>query len=393
MRILIFTLVKMTSITDSGIYADLVNEFVKRGHHVDYYFPFSSNFHNSGINYSLNSVFLSQKVQKTNNLFLKLITYLYIDYKFSKHIKKFKNYYELLIIATPSIFQSKIVKSFKKKFPNSRTILLLKDIFPDNAIDLGLFRRLPFKRILINNFNLLELRFLRSIDFIGCMNKSNLDYIVSKYPLLKEKLFISPNSSAFSKTESVNINAIDIPKFKKVFLYIGNLGIAQNIISFKRIIQETNDNIFFIVIGAGTQKTLLLELEKKLPTKLLILPESYDASLIESISTKVDAGLILLNPQFKVPNFPSKLLTYIKARIPVIAFTDSYNELKSIINYYSIGQWEDFSNLENCIKVLNEFNFNKYESKFEDLMNLYSIEKQVSSILELLSKENELVSK
>ena len=243
-----FTLIKMTSIDNRGIYPDMVKEFVKRGHHVDYYFPSSKEFKISGINYSLNSIYIKQKFQKNTNFFFKFFTYLYIDYKFSKFIKRSKKIYDLLIIATPSIFQINIVNTFKAKYSKSKTLLLLKDIFPDNAIDLGLFNRFPFKRLIIIFFNFLELKLYKSNTFIGCMNISNYDYILRKYPILIKKLFVSPNSIAFYQAKKVDHEFFNLPKNKKVFLYVGNLGIPQNIIGFKRIIEETNENLFFIII-------------------------------------------------------------------------------------------------------------------------------------------------
>jgi len=388
-----FTLIKMTSIDNRGIYPDMVKEFVKRGHHVDYYFPSSKEFKISGINYSLNSIYIKQKFQKNTNFFFKFFTYLYIDYKFSKFIKRSKKIYDLLIIATPSIFQINIVNTFKAKYSKSKTLLLLKDIFPDNAIDLGLFNRFPFKRLIIIFFNFLELKLYKSNTFIGCMNISNYDYILRKYPILIKKLFVSPNSIAFYQAKKVDHEFFNLPKNKKVFLYVGNLGIPQNILGFKRIIEETNENLFFIVIGDGTQKSILLNLEKKLPKKLLIIPENYDSSIIDFISLNVNAGLILLNPVFRVPNFPSKLLTYINANLPIVAFTESRSELSSIISNYNVGYWEDFLNIESCIEILNKFEFDATKSNFNGLKDLYSVEKQISKILDVCSNDSILYSK
>ena len=141
MRILFYTLVKVHSLDDRGIYSDMIDEFVKRGHQVDYYFPSIESFTLKGDNYSLNSIKLKQESQKNNNFFIKFLSYLIQDYKFSKIIKSLSNQYNLFIIATPSIFQSKVVKVFKSKNTHSKVLLLLKDIFPDNAFDLGFFRK------------------------------------------------------------------------------------------------------------------------------------------------------------------------------------------------------------------------------------------------------------
>lgn len=338
MRILFFTLIKMTSMEDRGIYADMVKEFIKRGHHVDYYFPHSRNFNAKGDNYSLNSILLKQKYQKINNFIFKLFSYVLLDFKLSKIISKSIKTYDLLILVTPSIFQLKIIKSFKKRFPNSKTLLLLKDIFPDNALDLNILNKRFFLFLVYNFFKKIEYKLYNNVDKIGVMTELNKVYILDRFPQHKNKIFISYNSIQFYDIPRIK-NRIDlgIDNNKIIITFIGNIGLPQDPIAIKRIIESSSDDVFFIIIGSGAKDFKLANISK---TKLLFINDQLDQLIIDQYLINSNYGLILLNSKFKVPNFPSKLLSYLNANLPILAITNENNDLKELIEKKMIvGKW------------------------------------------------------
>jgi glycosyltransferase involved in cell wall biosynthesis len=55
-------------------------------------------------------------------------------------------------------------------------------------------------------------------------------------------------------------------------------------------------------------------------------PEEFKNMLIAS-----DIGLVFLNPKFTIPNFPSRLTSYLEAGLPVIACTDTASDLGDIV--------------------------------------------------------------
>ena len=42
----------------------------------------------------------------------------------------------------------------------------------------------------------------------------------------------------------------------------------------------------------------------------------------ETIVASCDVGMIFLDHRFTIPNFPSRMLSYMKAKIPILAVTD-----------------------------------------------------------------------
>lgn len=385
MRILIFTLIPIKSVNEKGLYIDLVNEFISKGHTVDYCFggkKTSTIIRSNSLNvYELNTVFTSQK---NRNFFLKFISYIIFSFKAKKFIMKSKNDYEFMILVTPSIFQSSLILAFKNKY-HKKVILLLKDIFPDNAIDLNLFSNLPFKKVLIYYFHLIEKNLYKKVDFIGCMNHSNLIFILNKYPNLKNKLFISHNSIKSYPLQIEKVNTT-FPKDSTKFIFIGNIGLPQNISAFEVLLKKTNNNVFFLIIGSGTEFNFLKKLEFNYPHKISVIQNISNYRLIDTYLSKMDAGLILLNPNFRVPNYPSKLLTYLNAKLPIIAFTDKNNEIANVINSFNLGYWSDYNDIENCVSILNNFKHKRLSPDFDSLLNIYSVENQVDEILKIITR-------
>ena len=81
-------------------------------------------------------------ITKTKNLVKKGVSTLLLDYQYKKAIKKYLKHvnFDLVLYSTPPITLSSVINHIKKKH-NARTYLLLKDIFPQNAVDLGMLSK------------------------------------------------------------------------------------------------------------------------------------------------------------------------------------------------------------------------------------------------------------
>ena len=143
-----------------------------------------------------------------------------------------------------------------------------------------------------------------------------------------------------------------LPLDKPVFIYGGNLGKPQGIAFLIECLQNNRnrDDCYFLVVGSGTEYSRLKSwFDKQQPksAKLLsVLPASDYNILVRSC----DVGMIFLDNRFTIPNFPSRLLSYLENRMPVIAFTDANTDVGDIIsrNGFGIGglhgRLEDFNN-------------------------------------------------
>ena len=352
MNVIFLTLLDFKSIKEKNIYTDLLREFVKRGDNVYVISPIEKRKNTD--TYLLKedgAVILKLKIgniQKTK-IIEKGISMLLIESQFIRGIKKyFYNIkFDLILYSTPPITFYSAIKYLKIR-DEAKTYLLLKDIFPQNAIDMGLLSKTGIKGILYNYFRKKEKKLYNISDKIGCMSQANIDYIL-KYnsEVKKDKLEICPNSievvdKSIEKKLKIKIrNKYSIPLDKKIFVYGGNLGKPQGISFLINCLenQKNNKELFFLIIGDGTEYLKLkkyLNKNKLLNVKLMqrLPKEEYDI-----LVGACDIGLIFLDYRFTIPNFPSRLLGYMQAKIPVLACTDVNTDIGKIIVEGGFGWW------------------------------------------------------
>ena len=105
-----------------------------------------------------------------------------------------------------------------------------------------------------------------------------------------------------------------------------------------------NQQAFFLIVGDGTEYYHLenflytenprnVKLMKRLPK------EDYDQMI-----AACDVGLIFLDHRFTIPNFPSRVLSYMQAGIPVLACTDRNTDIGEIVVSNGFGWWCESKN-------------------------------------------------
>src|SRR5699024_710522 len=111
-------------------------------------------------------------IQKTN-LLEKGISTLTIENKFLNALKKYYSdiSFDIILYVTPPITFSNIVKYVKKR-DGAMSYLLLKDIFPQNAVDINLFSS---NGLLYRFFRKKEKQLYNVSDYIGCMSSANVN--------------------------------------------------------------------------------------------------------------------------------------------------------------------------------------------------------------------------
>ena len=394
MNILFLTLHDFSSINEKGIYTDLLREFNKEKHNVYIISPTERRNRQKThlIDFDKGKILKIKigNIQKSN-LIEKGITTITLESKFKKAIKKYFSdvKFDLIIYSTPPITLQKSVEYVKNR-DNATTYLLLKDIFPQNAIDLNIFSK---KGLIYKYFRNKEKQLYKLSDKIGCMSQANVDYLLNHNPWLdKKKVEVCPNSidvQDFNVTQLERIalrNKYGIPLEKKVFVYGGNLGKPQGVDFLIKCLssQVSNEKAFFLIVGAGTEYWKLekyLNEDKPSNVKLMKhLPrDEYDCMI-----ASCDVGMIFLDHRFTIPNFPSRLLTYMQAKLPVLSVTDSNTDIGRIIVSGDFG-WSCESNDVNMFKctvydILNANITDMGAKGFEYLLQNYTVEKSCNIV-------------
>ena len=400
-NILFVTLLRIDSLDDRGIYHDLLRDFKNKGHKIFVVSPLERRLKlKTNLSITESSQILNVKtlnIQKTNLLEKGLAT-LAIEYQYLFAIKKYFNEvkFDLIVYSTPPITFSKVINYIKKR-DYAFSYLLLKDIFPQNAIDLKLFRK---NGIIHNFFRKKEKQLYAISDIIGCMSQANVVYLKKHNPNLDfNKIVINPNSIypsyvnySLSEKELVRLK-YQIPLDKKIFVYGGNLGKPQGLGFLLETIRLTKrSDVYFVIVGSGTELIRIKSWFKKNKpinaTLIPVLPKiDYDKLL-----AACDVGLIFLNKNFTIPNYPSRLLSYLEMKMPVITATDKNSDIGidieknkcgfAVLSGNIIEMHNAINRMMNEVNIFNEMKENSWKFLNRDFHVDRSSELIINSINE-----------
>ncbi len=265
--------------------------------------------------------------------------------------------FDFILYEAPPVTNASLISWAKKKFQCS-SYLMLKDIFPQNAVDLGIMKK---NSPLFKFFKYQEKKLYNSADIIGCMSEANREYIINHNPWLDEnKIELFPNTKKISDDiEPVALgmrHKYSIPENSCVLLFGGNMGKPQyvDLLSQTIIDCKNEKGIFFIFVGRGTERYKLentIKLESIDNAKVI---ENLPRDQYEQIMKESDIGLIVLDPRFTIPNYPSRILSYMEYSKPVIAATDKTTDLKCLIENSNCGKWVWSGDKDGFVEVIRD---------------------------------------
>lgn len=363
MNILFLTLVAINSIEERGIYQDLLRKFRNEGHDVTIVTPVERRKKiQTNISKKDGVTILQVKtlnITKTN-VIEKGIGLLLLEYQFLSALKKHLNNkkFDLLLYSTPPITLIKPIEYVKNNH-KAYAYLLLKDIFPQNAIDMNMMKKNGF---LHANFRRKEKRLYNVSDAIGCMSQANLKYVLAQNPeISRDKVEVNPNTVEpicinYTSEEKLSIRKkYNLPIDKKILVYGGNLGKPQGLDFLLDTIQHCDiEQAFFLIIGDGTEFNRLNEWFKKNNPSNAALFQRLPKDDYSKLLAACDIGLIFLHKNFTIPNFPSRMLSYLELRKPIIAATDPNTDIGDIIQENGCGKKVLSGNQHEMIKAIKE---------------------------------------
>ena len=361
MNILFLSIGRLDDLTQNSLYPDLLREIQSHGHNVYAVSPLEKRFNKETcLSKEAGIEILRVKIgniQKTN-VIEKGISTLLIESQFKNAIKKYFSdvKFDLVIYSTPPITFANVIK-FVKKRDGARSYLLLKDIFPQNAVDLGMFsKKSPIYKFFRNK----EKSLYNLSDHIGCMSQANVDFVLNHNPYVDaKKVHISPNSVEFldknidAETKECIRKKYGVPIDKKVFIYGGNLGRPQDIPFVIECLKANKgkDDRFFIICGTGTEYAKLKAYAETEKQENVLIINGLPKDEYETFVASADVGLIFLDHRFTIPNCPSRMLSYMQNKMPVIACTDKATDIGDIIENGGFGWWCESTDAEEFVKV------------------------------------------
>ena len=315
------------------------------------------------------------------NIFRKGLSILSLPFFMRRAIKGLDlKKFEVVLYETPPITWAGIVKEIKKK-NKIKSFLMLKDIFPQNAVDIGLMKK---EGVIFKYFKRKEKLLYEISDYIGCMSKGNMDYILKNNPeISQEKVYYFPNT----KKDTGN-RSMDFEKENLQFVYGGNMGLPQGVLNIAPAITyfKNDKDIEFIFVGKGTEWNKINEYFKE--QKNVKVLESLPREEYEKLLSSCDAGFIFLDSRFTIPNYPSRTLAYLEKGIPIIAATDKNTDIRNLVQDNNVGLGscsDDIASLIENIKIMKENKEIRKEFS-KNARELFLKEFQVERSVELLHK-------
>lgn len=366
MNIVFITLSNINSVKDRNIYTDLMRKFRDEGHGVYIVSPAERRYGQDTRIIDTDGVKILKvktlNIQKTN-VVEKGVGTLLIERQYQSAINKhFVNVnFDLILYSTPPITFTNVVRFLKKRNPKAISYLLLKDIFPQNAVDIGMFSQ---KSIFNWYFRKKEKALYKTSDYIGCMSPANVQFVLDHNPEVDtSRVEVAPNSVELvekkieegqKKAERYYIRKkYDLPTDKPIFIYGGNLGKPQGIDFLIKCLDVNKQRLdcFFVVVGNGTEYNKLNDWYRENKNCCVKLMQRLPKEDYNVLVRSCDVGLIFLDHRFSIPNYPSRLLSYLENKMPVICATDVNTDIGSIAEENGYGFWcesvkpEDFTAL------------------------------------------------
>lgn len=352
MKVLMLTIGQIDSLQKESVHINVIRALIGAGHSVS---VLCSRERRLGLptEYSVESGIKIVRLRTLNvtrcSLLEKGVSMLLLEHQFVGAIKKYfkDDEFDLVIYNTPPITLANVVKYCKKKF-GCKSYLMLKDIFPQNAVDLGMMSTRGITGILYKMFRAKEKKLYKYSDGIGCMSNANIEYLKAHNDNLDGKVIeLFPNAvivkspQAPQKTKNRDVlDRLGVAADKMVFIYGGNLGKPQGLDFVAEAIKEccNIDGICFIIVGKGVEKKKLFAKLKGVANVIAL--DALPKDEYERLCGQCDVGMVALDKRFTIPNYPSRMLSYLENAMPIFACTDKNTDVKDLVeDQAKCGKW------------------------------------------------------
>lgn len=222
----------------------------------------------------------------------------------------------------------------KKRF-RATYIMNVQDMFPQNAVDLGVLRN----KGAITFFRAIEDYCYRNADFITCHSEGNAALLTKKLGDGKKVCvvhnWVDPREYDVAVGHSFRERLGLDGKF--VVFFGGVMGFAQDlgtVVECARFLRDQPD-IYFLLAGDGVEKRNLLRQAQGLNNvrfQPFVSRKEYPYWV-----KGCDAGLVTLRPTMKTPVLPSKVLGFMAAKKPWIASVNHESDVRVIAEEASCG--------------------------------------------------------
>ena len=239
----------------------------------------------------------------------------------------------------------------------ARFLLNVQDLFPQNAIDLGVLRN-PWQT---QFFRWLEGYVYRKADVITVHSEGNRSSVLQQYPNLGNKLRILHNWVDIGHHQSATLTVDFRAKWKitqrYVAVFAGVMGPSQyleRVLEVAELVQKQQPDLLFLLVGDGVEKSRLAQLVAQKNLSNVRFEGFIGRDVYPDLLRICSLGLVCLSPQNQTPVVPGKILGYMAAGLPVVAFLQSQSDGHEIVQAAECGVAADSADLDACVEAFKK---------------------------------------
>ena len=249
----------------------------------------------------------------------------------------------------PSIFHGPLASALKRA-SGCKGYLIIRDIFPEWAVDMGLMGRgLPYQ------FFDAVARYQYSVaDVIGVQTPGNLAYFEKWRQQPGRTLEVLQNwlGEPAKKPCAIRVDATLLAG-RKVFVYAGNMGVAQGMDRVldlaERLLHRVD--VGFLFVGRGSDAARLKTTAQARGLSNVVFFDEIDPDEIPDLYAQCSVGIVALDPRHQSHNIPGKFLTYMQSGLPVLANVNAGNDLAALIRREQVGQVCESNDVEQLARM------------------------------------------
>jgi hypothetical protein len=244
--------------------------------------------------------------------------------------------YQGIIWYSPSIFFGPFVNSLKKA-SNCKSYLIVRDIFPEWALDLGLMRR----GLVYSFFSIIARKQYSVANIIGVQAYGNFSYFSKWANKADRQLEVLNNWLDRPKKirGSINLSQTKL-RGRKIFIYAGNMGVAQGMDCLIHLAEtyKSRIDIGFLFVGRGSEMQRLKTYSNSREIDNILFLSEINPNEMSDLYSQCSIGLVALDFRHKSHNIPGKFISYMQNGLPVLANINHGNNLAEIIRKEKVGQ-------------------------------------------------------
>lgn len=323
------------------------------------------------------------------NFIIRGISQISMPYIFQNKIKKYINKVDTIVVYSPPLPLALLGVKLKKVF-NAKCLLNVQDIFPQNAIDLGVLRN----PLLIRFFKNMESNAYMNADLIFVHSEGNLEFLKRNHPDIAKKLIVLHNwinTKEFDGVSRTNkyrklYNLMD----KFIILFAGVMGPSQGLDFIIELAHKVRDlkDVVFLFVGDGMEKPKLEDLAREKKLNNVIFKSFVSKDEYPYLVKDCDVGLVSLSNKNRTPVVPGKILGYMAAKLPVIAFLNQESDGHNIIKKANCGFSCIHGDIQKAEEIVRKIHRNKNdlirygENGYNYLVNNFDREICIQKLIE-----------